>query len=520
MTRMILFVLSAIATAPSASAAILRVPQNHPTLQAAIDAASPGDTILVAGGRYNERIRLTPGVVLRSEGDDSPGAEGLRRAESTIIDGHAVHIGQPGVLLAEDSTLDGFSITGIGEYDDVLWKKHHDSHGEELGDEEGAAMAEGSIPAVSMSGISCRVTRCIVHHNGDVGIAITGRKNGGAVPLISKNLVYRNMGGGIGVAAGADAIILDNVCRENLRAGIGCRNSSPVITGNVCCGNVRAGIGCREGAAPVIRRNKCCQNRRAGIGIRMDGTAPVVEDNECSENELAGIGCRDGARPILRNNVCRRNKAAGIGCRDGASPLIVGNECRENQQAGIGLQGQAQATIQANRCLDNVLVAIGVTGGSTAIIVDNELGRVGGVPPIVAVREASVAMVRDNRIRGGGVAAVLVQGQAFITGNSFVGTAVNQGNAVWVQDDSKATIAGNTFEGYRAAVNASKSEVSISDNSVSRFQGAAIVVRDCRESTQVRGNRASSDDPSARVVDAQGTAGVIADNTLNGKKDH
>lgn len=513
MMRKFIFLLVAISTAQPVIAATLRVPHGHKTLQAAIDASNPGDTILVAPGEYQERIRLKPRIILRSDGDDAKGTDGLKRAEATIIDGSGKEGKTPGVVMAEGSTLDGFTITNVGFYDDALWKKHFDSHGEELGDEEGSVQAEGTNPAISIQGMSCTVAHCIVHHNGDVGIGILGKEKTRTAPLITGNLVYRSMGGGIGVAEGAEPIIRGNTCKENLRAGIGCRKANPIITDNVCFQNIRAGIGCREGSKPVMRGNKCYQNRRAGIGIRMEGTAPVVEANECYENDMAGIGCRDGASPILRNNVCRKNKMAGIGC-DGASPLIVGNECRDNEMAGIGMRGAGTATIQGNKCFENKLVAIGVTDGSTATIADNELSRTGGMPPIIAVKDGSTATIRDNRISGGGVAAVLVQGKATVSGNTFVGVGAKQGNAVWVWENSSATIFDNSFDGYRAAVNATKATVVVTGNTIKNFQGTAIIVKDSQKPAHVYGNTATSADPKAKVVDVQGPSGVVEVNEM------
>ncbi|MFN7844763.1 MAG: hypothetical protein ACK5N9_23835, partial [Pirellula sp.] len=66
------------------------------------------------------------------------------------------------------------------------------------------------------------------------------------------------------------------------------------------------------------------------------------------------------------------------------------------------------------------------------MIIDNQLSRSGGVPPIIAVKDGSNATICDNRITGGGVAAVLVQGTATISGNKFTGKGAKQGNAVWV----------------------------------------------------------------------------------------
>ena len=290
-------------TSLSVVAETRHVPDDFPTIQAAIDASAVGDTVLVAPGRYTERIRLTTGLTLKSDGGDRASVEGLKRAEATILYGGGNVGDQPGITMAEDSVLDGFTVTAIGQYDDAVWQRHFDSKGEQLGDDEGSAQAEGTIPAIAIRGISCTVTNCIVHHNGDVGIGILGSNSSRKPILISNNTCYRNLGGGIGVAERAVAIIQNNRCKLNLRAGIGCRAASPMILDNECFQNVRAGIGCREGARPIIRQNKCYQNRRAGIGVRMENTAPIVEDNECYENEMAGIGSRDLASPILKQNL-------------------------------------------------------------------------------------------------------------------------------------------------------------------------------------------------------------------------
>jgi parallel beta-helix repeat protein len=505
-------ILLLLATAHPAVAATLRVPEDHKTIQAAINTAQPGDTVQVAAGRYSERISVRAGIIVRSAGEDSKGKAGLKRAEVTIIDGCGKSGDQPGVFMAEGSNLDGFTITNVGVYDEALWKKHFDSHGEELADDEGSVQAEGTIPAISIKAVNCTVTNNIVHHNGDVGIAVVGSKERKVTPLVTGNISYRNLGGGIGVADLAEPVVRENTCHENLRAGIGCRNSSPIILDNVCFQNVRAGIGCREGAKPIMRGNKCYQNRRAGIGIRMEGTAPVVENNDCYENDMAGIGCRDGAEPVIRNNRCSKNKMAGIGC-DGANALIVGNECRENEMSGIGMRGEGIATIQGNKCHENKLVAIGVTDGSKATISGNQLSRTSGVPPLIAVKGSTV-LIQENEIEGGGVGAVLVQGTATVSKNKFLGHGEKQGNAVWVWEGSTATIDANSFNGYRTAVNSTKATVIVTSNTVQGFTGPAIIIKDSSKPAHVFGNTAITKDEKAKVVEIQGPAGVVANNLV------
>ena len=517
--------LLSLSNASIASAAERKVPGDHATIQAAIDASAAGDSVVVSAGRYVERLRLKPGVTVRSAGDDSVGRLGLKRAEATIVDGggdvasegetggaaadadkaRPERAKRPGVVMAEGSRLDGLTITNVGRFDQAVWDKHRATHGEELGDDEGATKAEGTVAAVWIPGVECEVIRCIVRENGDVGIGVVGREGAKVAALVADNHALKNMGGGIGIALGAEPIVRRNRCSENLRAGIGCRAANPLIVDNDCVGNVRAGIGCREGSLAVIRGNRCHGNGRAGIGIRMQGTAPFVEKNECRDNEMAGIGCRDGASPLIARNQCRKNKLAGIGCRDGASPTIVGNECRENGEAGIGLDHEVVAKVVDNRCIDNAKVALGVTGGSTATVVNNEFARqAGGAPPIVAIKDGSTASLHGNRIRGGGVAAILVQGRATIDDNELQGEGPKQGNAIWIWEKSSATVVNNRVADYRSAVVAAKSAVTVVHNRITRYQSVGISIKDAPEPPVVHANTGDSPLPTARLVEVTG----------------
>ena len=69
-------------------AATLSVPGGYATIQAAIDAADPGDTISVAAGTYNEQVTINKNVSIIGAGSDQ-----------TIITG-----GNPAVLLAATGT--------------------------------------------------------------------------------------------------------------------------------------------------------------------------------------------------------------------------------------------------------------------------------------------------------------------------------------------------------------------------------------------------------------------------------
>ncbi len=457
-----------LATAPT-WAGTLHVPKEHKTIQSGIDSAKAGDTVLVAPGTYPERLRLKAGITLRSAGDDAKGKLGLRRAEATIIDGNVAEAKGPGVAMAEGSTLDGFTVTGVGKYDDALWKKHHATQGNK--------QEYRKIGAPGTAGIEvrhdCTVANNIVHHIGYTGIGISGAKDRRVSPLITGNFCYRNMGGGIGSMRGSTALITGNTCFENFYAGIGHMHASPTVTKNVCYENVRAGIGVAEGSKPVLRGNKCYRNRRAGIGIRTGGeTNPLVEGNECYENDMAGIGTDDGAAPFIRRNRCWKNKMAGIGARDGSRPIIEGNECFQNVMAGIGTRGRdTAAVIRDNRCWENEMSGIGSRDGAAPLIVGNEcfknkmagIGTEKGARAIIrgntchhnemagiGARSGAQPVIEDNDCFENKLAGIGMQNEktvGLIRGNRC---RANKLAGIGIEDSARATVIGNVCEKNKA----------------------------------------------------------------------
>ncbi|TWT60610.1 right-handed parallel beta-helix repeat-containing protein [Rubinisphaera italica] len=480
MIRHSLVVVFLLVSSQSVSAKEIRVPENYKTIQSAIDAAETGDTVFVKAGTYHERLRLKDRVTLRSEGDDQKGKLGLKRAEVTIIDGGGVQGDGPGVAMAEGSTLDGFTVTNVGAYDDSEWNKHHATQGNEQSHEH---IGQPGTAGISVIGVTCVIKHNIVHHIGYSGIAIQGTDGKRCSPLVVQNICYRNMGGGIGSMHGSTATIEANVCFQNFFAGIGHDGSSPLVIRNVCYENIRAGIGISEGAQPIVRGNSCFHNRRAGIGIRTGAdTRPVVEDNDCFENDMAGIGCEDECQPMLRNNRCRKNAMAGIGCKHNARPMIVGNECSKNKAVGIGFDetDSGSAYVLNNRVFDNEKVAIGIHSGWKVWLSGNELSRPAGLPPLVMVFQGAEANFSDNTFRGSGVAGIRTEGIIRVTNNTFDCPALREGGppqfAVWGLPGSDIVFIGNTVSGWRHAVQTTKSSVTATDNHISNYGSIGIKV--------------------------------------------
>jgi hypothetical protein len=198
--------------------AVLAVPATYPTIQTAIDSAVPGDTVLVAPGRYYENIRFKgKGIVVASQFARTRSTADIER---TIIDGSRPTHPDTGTVVRfvnqEDSTavLEGFTITGGTG---TVWLDAKDI----------AYFREGG-------GILCELGSPTIRNNHIVNnVAISKAKNvkgdslisagGGAIrcgysePTITNNVIRGNKGlygGGI-VLFHSAGIVRNNVIAEN-----------------------------------------------------------------------------------------------------------------------------------------------------------------------------------------------------------------------------------------------------------------------------------------------------------------
>ncbi|MHC5037020.1 MAG: right-handed parallel beta-helix repeat-containing protein [Planctomycetota bacterium] len=421
----------------------VRIPGDHSTLQAAIDAAKPGDTVLVGPGCYSGPIRLKVNVRVRSLGDDRPGEISFggksvfERTLRTLIDAGGKNT-QPVVTGADGAVLDGFTVTGLGKVD------HH---------------KPGHAHAVECRGVSPQILNNLVIHNGSTGIGSHNRGKRLAAALIQGNFVVGNEGIGIGNNQESGALILDNVVCHNHEAGIGSRNGAkPVVIGNIVFKNgfgypqgpeknpvtggvFWPGIGARDGARPYIAGNEVYGNAMAGIGSSK--AYPTIVSNHVHHNRLTGIGLTERSRALVMGNRSHDNGRPGIGVVNSLALLVENVIGFNGKNAGIGILDGSRVLARGNRISGAGTAGFGVIN-ATALLVENEILRAGTAG--VMVTGSLPVTLEGNRILRSGTVGVLASGYRLNLKKNIITDSAHHGVLVHASA-GLVVVEGNTIRG-------------------------------------------------------------------------
>ncbi|KPJ53282.1 hypothetical protein AMJ39_05290 [candidate division TA06 bacterium DG_24] len=295
------------AAGTSATATVLHVPGEYPTIQAGIDAAVGGDTVLVADGIYTgegNRDLDFGGVNMVVMSENGPEVT-IIDCEADSLDPHRGFYFHSG----EDSTsaVKGFSIrNGCGA--DGLFPQ----------DNGGGILCYSSSPTIKGN----RITANAAESNGG-GIYCYASSATIKGNTISGNMVGWN-GGGI-FCYDCSGIIEGNAVTGNTAGwggGIHSQWCSPTIKGNTIEANTAivsgGGIWCSDSPTTVtIEANAIAGNTAVwGAGICSSEACPSVVGNIISDNAAGedggGIYCHYSAS-LMRRNTVTGNTAKGWG---------------------------------------------------------------------------------------------------------------------------------------------------------------------------------------------------------------
>jgi len=271
--------------AATASATIINIPADWPTIQQGIDASTGGDTVLVQPGTYHENLNfnghnLVLGSLFLTTGDTS-------YIEQTVIDGDSAatvvtfESGENNsAIIAGFVIQNGFAESLGGGGITCVYSSPTISYNHIRGNTTiGSIMIDGTG-----GGIYCSYSDAIISHNtisGNLALGLWTWGLGGGIycwtsnPEISDNYIYENHAGG----------------EFGMGGGISLLNSSPIIIKNVIVSNSAlhwgGGIYCFE-SGPIILNN-------------------TLSDNSCWQG--GGIYCEFSSDPIISNTICWADSA-------------------------------------------------------------------------------------------------------------------------------------------------------------------------------------------------------------------
>jgi hypothetical protein len=276
-----------------ASSTTLHVPGDYPTIQAAIDAASAGDQVLVASGTYFENLHTRgKSLIVRSQAGATATIVDGRRLGSVLVitgggtvegftfrngqaqDGGGIHVQGPSETRIQHNVIEqnraGFMIdSGNGG---GVWSFTAAIIIEENTIRNNYAGASGGGIYASPSGI--QILANIIQHNGcHVG--------GGGIDLGSSGQLSSTV---------ANNLILNNTA-DSFGAGINSSGmiaiESNTVVGNYNDNNFAHASGIRAGGGGIIRRNIVVRNTgRDGSGVGIACSLGEMNCNDSWSNDL------------------------------------------------------------------------------------------------------------------------------------------------------------------------------------------------------------------------------------------
>jgi len=462
----------------AATATILHVPSPaYPTIQAGLNAAQSGDSVLVARGTYTENLfwPFRNGIVLIGAGMDSTivvgdQVEAVVYMASSAIDSLTVlrglsfsKGGDNGLAFAGASPLleycavDSSLLTGIFCFDGSEAKIQHcriSGNGESgialnhCG--AGLTISDNTIGSNRLTGVSCSSSLGTISKNTIQGNATVNGSAGGVVcngnpaPVLEGNTIRNNSAvhGAGGISCNwSSPLIVGNTLSENMSvSGCGgaiyCAGSSSVIVQNVIVDNEAmegGGIACQN-SSPTITGNRITANtaRGQGGGVSCRSSSPAITGNTIAENVASGQGgaifCYDCLSLTVANNAIRANAASyaggGIYC-ESSVPMIEENEITENTAGGgggISIAGATSVTIGRNRVADNIATSPNGHGGGIACS-----------GTLVEIVENHVEDNSSSQSAGGIYCSA---SSLTMTGNCVIGNSAGSAGGVYIQSDS------------------------------------------------------------------------------------
>jgi parallel beta-helix repeat protein len=354
----------------------------HPaftTIQAAVNAANAGDTILVDPGTYKEQVTFS--------GSSKNNIDLAAQSGTPVIKTPQTLTGSKAIVDVNASTgvtIQGFKIAGP-------------SNGAARSISAGVMIEGGGSATVNNNVITGIQDNTFDGTQNGVGIQV-GRFTSGTpttgTATITDNTINNYQKGGIVVTnTGSNASISDNVINGAGSTGVVAQNGIEIsagATGTVADNTVKnniynspvspaqfaaSGILIDQAGNNVNVSNNTVTNNDAGIWV-LDTSNAAITDNNVSGSTYFGIALdiisTGDSNDTVKDNVSNHNTGDGIDLFGAANSTVNGNTTSSNGGNGIMLdQGSTHNTVNNNVSKSNAGIGILMTAATSSNSITN-----------------------------------------------------------------------------------------------------------------------------------------------------
>ncbi len=378
----------------------LRVPQDFPTIQHALEAAANGDIIVVDSGTYYENLEIRKDVRLRSADPEVRSVNLVSNLEAPAIRiSGAVH-----------TSIEGFQIR--------------------FSREPPAAQRASQVPSGPRSAEDIqKLLRDITEGKAFWGFSFAPA-GGGRSDLIEPR--------GIVVAEGANAIMRNNAL-FNCSTCISVSSGQAVIENNAIYGAVQyeflTGVRVYDAQAEIKNNSiMLAGSAHSATGISLIKAQATVDQNKIlsldSSRGINGVRVRDQRKSIIRGNILF-NAAISLTNSpswQGSDPVVITGNTLLGGDSSILLSGLEAEILQNTLIGANIIVSDGVILIEGNIISNSEWDGIRLDPGTYRVT------IKDNRVinnGGWGIALYIPACHPQLKGGQFEGHIQGQRNEVW-----------------------------------------------------------------------------------------